>query len=96
MGTNALLEIEGFNQTATDETVALLSIFYDTNDNNSPDLTVDPNAGTITDNTPGDTINVVGTSNAGVFTAVPEPSGLALLVLGAGGILARRRFKRAA
>ena len=94
--TNALLEIEAFNQSDTDETVAFLAIFYDTDDNNTPNLTIDPNAGTITDNTPGDSINVVGTSNGGNFTAVPEPSGLALLALGAGGILARRRFKKAA
>ena len=94
--TNALLEIEAFNQSSTDDTIALLSIFYDMNDNNTPSLSIDPTLGTIT----GDTIQVVGTSDAatGTYTpvAVPEPSGLALLALGAAGILARRKLKKAA
>jgi hypothetical protein len=89
--TNALLELEAVNQSATDQTVALLAVFYDTTDNNSPSLTINSTTGTIT----GSYTNV-GSSNAGVFTPAPEPSGLALLALGAGGILARRQRRQAA
>ena len=89
--TNALLELEAFNQSSTDQTVALLAVFYDTSDNNTPGLTIDSTTGAITG-----AFSNVGSSNNGVFTPTPEPSGLALLALGAGGILARRQRRKAA
>jgi hypothetical protein len=93
VNTNALLEIEAFNQSTTDQTVALLAVFYPESGNTTPSLTIDSTTGAIS----GDTIDNVGSSNAGVFTAAaPEPSGLALLALGAGGILARRQRRKAA
>jgi len=91
--TNALLEFEAFNQSSSDQTVALLAVFYPESGNTTPDLTINSTDGDIT----GDFTNV-GSSDDGVFTAVPEPtcSSLALLALGAGGILARRARKKAA
>ena len=92
--TDALLELEAFNQSSSDETVALLAVFYPESGNTTPSLTIDNATGAIT----GSYTNV-GSSNDGVYTAaVPEPacSSLALLALGAGGILARRRLKKAA
>jgi hypothetical protein len=89
--TNALLELETFNQSTTDQTVALLAVFYPESGNTTPSLTINSTTGAIT----GSYTNV-GSSDAGVFTAAPEPSGLTLLALGAGGILARRQRRRAA
>jgi hypothetical protein len=91
--TNALLEAEAFNNGVTDEFVALLAVFYSTPGNTTPPLTIDSNTGAIT----GPFTNV-GSSDNGVFTpaGAPEPSGLALLALGAGGILARRQRRKAA
>jgi hypothetical protein len=91
INTNALLELEAFNQSATDQTVALLAVFYPTTGNTTPGLTIDSTTGAIT----GAFTNV-GSSNDGVFTPTPEPSGLALLALGAGGILSRRQRRKAA
>jgi hypothetical protein len=90
--TNALLEAEASNNGTADEFVALLAVFYSTSGNTTPPLTVNSNTGAIT----GSFTNV-GSSDHGVFTgAVPEPSGLGLLALGAGGILARRQRRKAA
>jgi len=89
---NALVEVEAFNQSTTDQTAALLAIFYTESSTTAPSLTINSTSGAIT----GSYTNV-GSSNAGVFTAaVPEPTGssLALLSLGAGGILARRKLKK--
>ena len=92
--TDALLEVEAFNQSSSDQTVSLLAVFYPESGNTTPSLTINNATGAIT----GSYTNV-GSSNDGVYTAaVPEPacSSLALLALGAGGILARRRLKKAA
>jgi hypothetical protein len=91
--TDGLLEFEAFNQSATDQTVALLAVFYPESGNTTPDLTINDSTGAITGS-----YTDVGSSDDGVYTAaaVPEPSGLALLALGAGGILARRLRRRPA
>lgn len=89
---DALLEIEAFNSSDADETVALLNVFYSTSGTAAPDLTIDDTTGAIS----GFYTNV-GSSDDGVFTAaaIPEPSSLSLMALGAGGIVAlRRRRKR--
>ena len=87
------LEVEAFSLSAADYTVALLSVFYPEASNTTPNLTINSTNGAIT----GSYTNV-GSSDAGVYTpvSVPEPSGLALLALGAGGILARRLRGKAA
>ena len=90
LNTNALLEVETFVPSPTDPTLTLLAVFYSTSGNTSPGLTIDSTTGAIT----GAFTNV-GSSNAGVFNT-PEPSGLALLALGAGGVLARRQRRKAA
>jgi len=90
--TNSLLEVEAFNNGPSEESVALLSVFYSTPGNTTPPLTIDDTTGAIT----GPYTNV-GSADHGVFTSsVPEPSGLGLLALGAGGILARRQRREAA
>jgi len=90
--THALLEAEAFNNGPTDQFVALLAVFYSQSGNTTPPLTINSNTGQIT----GAFTNV-GSSDHGVFTSsVPEPSGLGLLALGAGGILARRQRRKAA
>ena len=43
-----------------------------------------------------DTFTSIGSVENGVFTAVPEPSSLALLALGAAGVVTRRQRKKAA
>jgi hypothetical protein len=88
--TNALLDVEAFNQSDADHTIALLSVFYPLSGNTAPNLTINSNSGTVT----GSYTNVGASTNGGFTPAnAPEPSGLALLALGAGGILARRRRK---
>ena len=89
--TNALLEFEAFNQSSTDQTVALLAVFYPESGNTTPSLTINSTTGAII----GSYTNV-GYSDDGVFTATPEPSNLALLALGAGGVLALRQRRKAA
>ena len=92
--TNALLEVEGVNQGVSDESISLLSVFYSTSGNATPNLTVNSNTGAIT----GSYTNV-GSSEDGIFTPstpVPEPSSWTplLLTLGAAGVLARRAAKQ--
>jgi len=89
--TNALLEVEAINQGVSDESISLLSVFYSTSGNTTPNLTINSSTGAIT----GSYTNV-GSSDDGVFTPVPEPSSWTplLLTLGAGGVLARRAAKR--
>jgi len=91
--TNVLLELEAFLPSQTDATVAMLALFYPTGGNTPPGLTINSVTGAIA----GSYTNA-GSSDNGVFTpaAAPEPSGLALLALGAGGILARRQRRKTA
>jgi len=85
--TNAVLEIEEFNTTSS-ETVELTRLVFDESDPTS----------SLNDVVAGGTNTVIGSTDNGVYTpaAIPEPSGLALLALGAAGILARRRLGKTA
>jgi len=82
--TNALVELEAFT-TSTSATVELSRVIYDNGDPLLPDGALE------SDVTLGGTYPVVGTTENGVYaSAVPEPSSLGLLALGAAGLLARR------
>lgn len=94
--TNALIEVKAFNVNATtDDTVALTELIYDKGDPTAStlDLTIGLQ-GQIT--TIGSTDNGVYTPANGGPLQTPEPSSLALLALGAGGLLARRFRQKAA
>jgi hypothetical protein len=89
-GTNALLEVEAMDLSATDFSISLLDLYYTEGSTTQPDLSIDSTTGDITES-----FSNVGNSDDGVYTAaVPEPSSLGLLAMGAGGILALRRRRK--
>jgi hypothetical protein len=92
LDTNALLEVEAMDLSSTDFSVSLLALYYTEGSTTQPDLTIDSMTGGVS----GSYANV-GSADNGVYTAaVPEPSTLGLLAMGAGGILALRRRRKEA
>ncbi len=84
--TNALLEVSAFNSSPGDQTVELTALIFDNED---------PNDGLSGVGAGGD-YPVIGEVDDGVYTAaVPEPSSIGLLALGAGGVLALRQRRKA-
>ena len=80
------LETRVFNTSPTFQTVELVRIVFDDAEQARP---TDPGIGMTV-------YPSMGSVENGVFTPIPEPSGLALLALGAGGLAARRRRKKVA
>ena len=73
--TQGYLEVNAFNSSKTDHTIALTRLVFD-------DASL--------------TLGIAGLSTSATYTEfVPEPSSFAMLALGAGGLLARRRRQAA-
>jgi hypothetical protein len=91
---DGLLEVEASVTNTPDATISLLDVFYPTSGTSVAALTVSQTNGSVS----GDTITDFGSSDDGVYTAasVPEPSSLGLLAMGAAGVLAYRRRRKAA
>ncbi len=77
--TNGWLQVNAFNSTRTDQTLALTRVIFD------DASTTRPGFGSIP-----------GAQTEAVLAPIPEPSGMALLALGAGGMIARRRRQQVA
>jgi hypothetical protein len=88
--TNALLEVEAMDISSTDFSISLLDLYYTVGSTDQPDLSIDSTTGDITGS-----FSNVGSADDGTYTsAVPEPTTLGLLAMGAGGILALRRRRK--
>jgi hypothetical protein len=90
---DGLLEVEASVSSTPDATISLLDVFYPMSGTSVAALSVSQSNGSVS----GDTIDSAGSSDDGLYTAnVPEPSSLALLAMGAAGVLAYRQRRRAA
>ena len=72
------------NNSASSHTIQLVRVIFDDASTTRPE----------TGFTPGGSNTVIGQTDDGVYTPIPEPSRLALLALGAAGVIARRQRRQ--